>query len=151
MLARNIWTPRASSSSWVIPLTVPAVPTGMNTGVSTTPCGVWRRPARARVFSSRATISNFGPIAEEKPRGKRGEVAKGRLRVVSARGRPTPASLPPRPPNVEALRSVHPHTNSGNKGQRTLTATQPPGIPTGDVYLKLTVIDDVLVVSFKEL
>lgn len=26
-----------------------------------------------------------------------------------------------------------------------------PGTPAGDVYLKLTVIDDVLIVSFKEL
>jgi len=31
------------------PLTVAWVPTGMKTGVSMVPCGVWRRPARARV------------------------------------------------------------------------------------------------------
>jgi len=37
---------------------VPAVPTGMKTGVSTIPCGVWRRPARAPVVASSATISN---------------------------------------------------------------------------------------------
>src|SRR3569832_2558609 len=44
----------ARSSSAVIALTVPAVPTGMNTGVSMSPRGVCRMPARAlpRVASS---------------------------------------------------------------------------------------------------
>src|SRR5438034_10140657 len=42
-----------------LPLTLPAVPTGMKAGVSMTPWAVWRRPARARVVGSRAMISNF--------------------------------------------------------------------------------------------
>src|SRR4051794_28904022 len=39
--------PAPSSSSGVTPLTAPSVPTGMNAGVSTTPCAVVRRPRRA--------------------------------------------------------------------------------------------------------
>src|SRR5450432_3124760 len=49
----------ARSSSAVIALTVPAVPTGMNTGVSISPRGVWRMPARA--FPSVASSSNDQP------------------------------------------------------------------------------------------
>ena len=33
-----------------IPFTVPKVPTGMNFGVSTSPCGVVKQPTRARVL-----------------------------------------------------------------------------------------------------
>src|SRR5437868_3777155 len=46
----------ARSSSAVIALTVPAVPTGMNTGVGISPRGVWRMPARA--WPSVAMTSN---------------------------------------------------------------------------------------------
>src|SRR5260370_38186240 len=42
-----ISTPSSSSASWVSPLTVACVPTGMKNGVSTVPCGVVRRPRRA--------------------------------------------------------------------------------------------------------
>src|SRR5574337_1861341 len=49
----------ARSSSAVIALTVPAVPTGMNTGVGMSPCGVWRMPARA--CPSVASSSNEKP------------------------------------------------------------------------------------------
>ena len=41
----------------VTPLTVARVPTGMNTGVSTGPCAVWKRPRRAEVVASRARSS----------------------------------------------------------------------------------------------
>jgi hypothetical protein len=37
-----------SELAGVIALTVAWVPTGANTGVSSSPCGVWNRPARAR-------------------------------------------------------------------------------------------------------
>src|SRR5215469_2465552 len=47
--------PVAATPSEVIALTVPAVPTGMNTGVSTAPCAVVRRPRRAA--PSRANTS----------------------------------------------------------------------------------------------
>lgn len=49
----------ARSSSAVIALTVPAVPTGMNTGVGISPRGVWSTPARA--WPSVATSSNENP------------------------------------------------------------------------------------------
>src|SRR5215210_2056092 len=39
--------PAAASSCDGTPLTAPSVPTGMNAGVSTTPCGVESRPRRA--------------------------------------------------------------------------------------------------------
>ena len=42
---------RPSSASCVSAFTVAAVPTGMNTGVSNTPCGVVRRPRLAPVGS----------------------------------------------------------------------------------------------------
>lgn len=41
-----IFAPRSSSASCVMALTVAAVPTGMNAGVSITLCGVVRRPRR---------------------------------------------------------------------------------------------------------
>ena len=49
----------ARSSSAVIALTVPAVPTGMNTGVAMSPRGVCRMPARA--LPSVASSSNEKP------------------------------------------------------------------------------------------
>src|SRR5271163_1593290 len=39
--------PSSSRASWVRPLTVACVPTGMNTGVSNAPWGVVKRPRRA--------------------------------------------------------------------------------------------------------
>src|SRR6266571_2443712 len=54
VLARTIWAPSSSRSRRVTAFTAPAVPTGMNTGVSIAPCGVVRVPARAR--PSRASI-----------------------------------------------------------------------------------------------
>src|SRR5437868_9827166 len=47
--------PLAATPSGVIALTLAAVPTGINTGVSTSPCAVERRPSRA--MPSHATIS----------------------------------------------------------------------------------------------
>ena len=47
----------SSRSRWVSVLTVARVPTGMKIGVSMTPCGVCRRPARAPVRSSQAMSS----------------------------------------------------------------------------------------------
>src|SRR5205823_913529 len=46
------------SSAGSTVLTVACVPTGMNAGVSTTPCGVVKRPSRASLVLSRATTSN---------------------------------------------------------------------------------------------
>jgi hypothetical protein len=45
----------------VTPLIEPAVPTGMNAGVSTVPCGVCNRPQRAAPEgeSEASTISNL--------------------------------------------------------------------------------------------
>src|SRR5512134_2791875 len=49
--------PSACRSSLPSVLTVARVPTGMKTGVSTTPCPVCSKPARARVSGHSATIS----------------------------------------------------------------------------------------------
>src|SRR5271170_2376832 len=56
----RICTPRFSRSCCVWPFTVAAVPTGMNAGVSITPCGVVSRPRRAPVGSV-ASTSNLNP------------------------------------------------------------------------------------------
>src|SRR5215510_11180836 len=53
-----ISAPRRVRSSGPIALTVPAVPTAMNAGVSTVPCGVFSRPRRARVCWSRCKSWN---------------------------------------------------------------------------------------------
>ena len=45
----TISVPVARTCSGVIPLIVACVPTGMNAGVSTVPCGVLSRPRRAAV------------------------------------------------------------------------------------------------------
>src|ERR1700722_11021965 len=50
-----ICAPRSSRSCCVCPFTVAAVPTGMNAGVSITPCGVVSRPRRAPVGSVAST------------------------------------------------------------------------------------------------
>jgi hypothetical protein len=47
-----IVAPVAATSSGSSALTVAFVPTGMNCGVSMTPCGSSRRPSRARVEAS---------------------------------------------------------------------------------------------------
>ena len=52
VLPSTICAPSASSSFGAIALTVPYVPTGMNTGVSTAPCAVSSRP-RARAAGRR--------------------------------------------------------------------------------------------------
>ena len=49
--------PAAARSRGVTALTAPAVPTGMNAGVSTAPCAVSSRPRRAR--PSHAVTSNM--------------------------------------------------------------------------------------------
>src|SRR5580704_11309735 len=58
VLPRIIFASRSSSNSrGRIPFTVACVPTGMKTGVSTSPCAVWRMPARAPVTGHTAWIS----------------------------------------------------------------------------------------------
>src|SRR5947209_3786072 len=59
--------PVAATASGIIALTVAAVPTGMNTGVSTGPCAVASRPSRAA--PSRASISKPMPEVELVRRG----------------------------------------------------------------------------------
>ncbi len=54
MLASTTWAPTARSVGGSTALTVALVPTGMKQGVSTSPCGVRRRPARARPLVLRA-------------------------------------------------------------------------------------------------
>src|SRR5579872_6489265 len=52
-------TSRSSARSrWESPLTVACVPTGMNTGVSISPCPVCSTPARAPVTGHSAWMSN---------------------------------------------------------------------------------------------
>src|SRR5258706_14155479 len=48
VLLSRISAPSDSRSRCVTPLTAPCVPTGMNAGVATSPCGVDIRPRRAR-------------------------------------------------------------------------------------------------------
>src|SRR6266849_8472930 len=63
-----ICAPSSSSCCWVRPLTLPAVPTGMNAGVSIVPCGVCRRPRRAPLGSVFNT-SNRNAIGGSVPQG----------------------------------------------------------------------------------
>ena len=53
-----ISAPRSSRSRWVTALTAPRVPTGMNAGVCTTPCGVVSSPRRAAPSRSGYGIRN---------------------------------------------------------------------------------------------
>jgi len=53
-----IEAPSSSSASCVSALTVAAVPTGINAGVSITPCGVLSFPRRADVVVSVFSIAN---------------------------------------------------------------------------------------------
>ena len=52
-----IWAPKPFTSSGVIDLTVACVPTGMNTGVWISPCGVWTTPLLAPEFLSSCNSS----------------------------------------------------------------------------------------------
>src|SRR5258708_24622174 len=56
--------PVAATASGVIALTVAAVPTGMNAGVSMTPCAVVNRPRRAAPSRSRTSkpIPDFSKL-----------------------------------------------------------------------------------------
>ena len=47
-MARSMPAPVPATRPMSTPLTVAAVPTGMNNGVGTGPWGVWSTPARAR-------------------------------------------------------------------------------------------------------
>src|SRR6266550_711257 len=69
-----ISVPSSSRTSWVRPLTVAWVPTGMKKGVSTVPCGVVRRPRRASDGSVFA-ISNEKFIFHETPESRTGKNA----------------------------------------------------------------------------
>jgi hypothetical protein len=53
-----IEAPSSSSAPCVIAFTVAAVPTGINAGVSITPCGVHNFPRRADVVVSVFSIAN---------------------------------------------------------------------------------------------
>src|SRR5882762_4771909 len=69
-----ISAPSSSRTSWVRPLTVAWVPTGMNTGVSIGPRGVVKRPQRAPVASVFAS-SNEKFIFDETPESRTGKNA----------------------------------------------------------------------------
>src|SRR6266849_4228686 len=69
-----ISAPSSSRTSWVRPLTVAWVPTGMNTGVSIGPRGVVKRPQRAPVASVFA-ISKEKFIFDETPESRTGKNA----------------------------------------------------------------------------
>ena len=51
-------------ANWLelMPLTVPSVPTGINFGVSTIPCGVWNIPVLAAEFLQKDVISKSNTI-----------------------------------------------------------------------------------------
>jgi hypothetical protein len=69
VFARMIPAPSSSSAPCVSPLTVAAVPTGMNAGVSNAPCGVVSVPRRAPVGSvSETSNENFTPQVYRTPR-----------------------------------------------------------------------------------
>src|SRR5581483_3251293 len=75
-----ICAPTASSSAGVSPFTVACVPTGMNTGVSTSPWGKVRTPARARLSVLRASVRNLATAtAVLAPRGR---IADGRASAL---------------------------------------------------------------------
>lgn len=63
---RQIWQPRPSSWSTVIPFRVPWVPTGMNTGVLTAQCGSIRSQALAFVTGHSATTRRARGDAADK-------------------------------------------------------------------------------------
>ncbi len=54
--------PSVRSCSGTTPFTAPWVATGMNTGVSTTPCAVVSRPSRAPLGSTRTTSKPNGAL-----------------------------------------------------------------------------------------
>ena len=58
-----ICAPSSRSCAGVIPLTVPCVATGMNVGVSTTPCAVGQPAARARAVGVRGHSNGAGAAA----------------------------------------------------------------------------------------
>src|SRR5664280_61934 len=75
-----IWAPVSSISSGWSALIVAFVPTGMNVGVSTTPCGRWSRPSRARVEPSAGgatRISNRAAPVTRRSRLVEGECGTG--------------------------------------------------------------------------
>lgn len=62
---RQMWQSSCSSCSAVIPFMVPCVPTGMNTGVLTLPCGSESTHARALLTGHSATTRRASGKAEE--------------------------------------------------------------------------------------
>ena len=80
-----ISAPRSSRSRWVTALTAPRVPTGMNAGVCTTPCGVVSSPRRARAVA----IQDAGT---RKHRSRASKHSNSRSLQASA-GIPSPVSF----------------------------------------------------------
>lgn len=60
VLPRQMRQPSAASCAAVRPLAVPRVPTGMNTGQGTFPCGSRSSPARARLRPHSAMTRRTG-------------------------------------------------------------------------------------------
>src|SRR5436309_296375 len=71
--------PAAPSSSGVRVLTEPVEPTGMKAGVSTSPCAVMNRPARAALVGSVASSWNWKAIESRSPPGGSDNVREGTL------------------------------------------------------------------------
>src|SRR5689334_1101219 len=68
-----ICAPASRTISGVSPLTVACVPTGMNTGVRTLPCGVWNAPARAAPSVASRVKENDIPEARDQRTEDRGQ------------------------------------------------------------------------------
>ena len=77
MLPRTICAPSASSSAGVSDFTVPFVPTGMNAGVSTSPCAVVSTPARAapsvavteKLMAQASRVGDSSGVTTDQPSG----------------------------------------------------------------------------------
>ena len=67
MFESMISVPMEEICSRATPFTVAWVPTGMNTGVVTGPCGVWSVPARA--YPQDASVTKENPFGEWVPSG----------------------------------------------------------------------------------
>src|SRR5664280_2100539 len=87
-----IWAPVSAISSGWSALIVAFVPTGMNVGVSTTPCGRWSRPRRARVEPSAGGGTRISNRAAPVTRRSRLVEGEGETRLGARR----PGRLPDR-------------------------------------------------------
>ena len=121
MLARMTWTPAARRSPGVRAFTVAWVPTGMNWGVSITPCGVVSEPTRASPMPAGREVKATG---EAMAAAYAMNMASPKLKNRYPSARAVAIGAQQRVARVERRRRWHPGLDEGGDQEQQRAARQ---------------------------